>query len=91
MQFIYLSFNWPIEKFLGFLLFLIIIVIGFWCLVYIFFIIPYWIIAFVKKNKEFNGQLLNLTNSCNVHKNKKLYKNNYDKLIYKKNVIKNCN
>lgn len=82
MQFIYLFFNWPIEKFLGFLLFLIIIMIGFWCLIYILFIIPYWVISFFTQE---SSNFTNLKMNSKLNKNKKLYEQNDKKLIYKKN------
>lgn len=87
MHFIYLFFDDSVQKFLGFLIFLITFIIGFWCLFYILFIIPYWIMAFIhqKKNHE---KSTNLINSDNQNNSKKLYKKKCNKLIYKKNISK---
>lgn len=84
MQFIYLSFSWPIAKFLGFIVFLIIMMIGFWCLIYMLFIIPYWIIIFLKKDLN---QSENLITGFNSNKYKKLYKKIEKIKFIKKNVI----
>jgi hypothetical protein len=42
---------WPIAKFIGFLLFLTIALIGFWCLTFLIGILPYWLTYGIAENK----------------------------------------
>ncbi|MDR2122786.1 MAG: hypothetical protein LBP34_06620 [Flavobacteriaceae bacterium] len=42
---------WPFAKFVGFLLFLTIELIGFWCLAFLIGILPYWLTFGVAENK----------------------------------------
>ncbi|ADE35324.1 hypothetical protein DMIN_00120 [Candidatus Karelsulcia muelleri DMIN] len=37
-----------LHKFIGFLLFLIISISGFWCIIFFTIIIPYWIFGYLK-------------------------------------------
>ncbi len=34
---------WPFEKFLGFVFFLIMAMVGFWCLTFLIGFVPYWL------------------------------------------------
>ncbi|MDR1877487.1 MAG: hypothetical protein LBQ84_07670 [Flavobacteriaceae bacterium] len=43
--------TWPIAKFIGFLIFLTIALIGFWCLTFLISILPYWLTCGVAENK----------------------------------------
>ncbi|WP_187298821.1 hypothetical protein [Candidatus Karelsulcia muelleri] len=44
-----------LHKFIGFLLFLIISISGFWCIIFFTIIIPYWIIQLLLFNKLFKN------------------------------------
>ncbi|AVM49906.1 serine hydroxymethyltransferase [Capnocytophaga sp. oral taxon 878] len=47
MSVYYLSFG--IEQFLGFLLFVVIFLIGFWLLCFLCLVLPYWLIGEIKE------------------------------------------
>ncbi|MCX8676407.1 MULTISPECIES: hypothetical protein [unclassified Apibacter] len=42
---------WPFVKFIGFILFLLIAFIGFWCLTFLVCILPYWLTFGIAENK----------------------------------------
>ncbi len=43
--------TWPFAKFVGFLIFLTIALIGFWCLTFLIGFLPYWLTYGVAENK----------------------------------------
>lgn len=43
--------TWPFAKFVGFLLFLVIATMGFWCLMFLVSILPYWLTYGIAENK----------------------------------------
>ncbi len=43
--------TWPFAKFVGFLLFLIVELIGFWCLAFLVGFLPYWLTYGVAENR----------------------------------------
>lgn len=71
---------WPIEKFLGFVLFLTIAMAGFWCLTFIVTLIPYWLTAGVKEEK---GKI-NADVDPETVRRKKLYEQDGVEVLYKK-------
>jgi hypothetical protein len=42
---------WPFIKFIGFILFLLIAFLGFWCLTFLVCILPYWLTYGIAENK----------------------------------------
>lgn len=75
---LYLSLSWPIGKFLGFILFLITLITGFWCLMFILFISAYWIIYGIAENN------INLNIDREIVRSKKLYEQENVIVLYQK-------
>ncbi|WP_295842800.1 hypothetical protein [uncultured Apibacter sp.] len=51
--------TWPFIKFIGFILFLLIAFIGFWCLTFLVCILPYWLTYGIAENKgKINANVL---------------------------------
>lgn len=51
--------TWPFIKFIGFILFLLIAFIGFWCLTFLVCILPYWLTYGIAENKgKLNANVL---------------------------------
>ncbi|CVK16692.1 MAG: hypothetical protein J6581_02945 [Apibacter sp.] len=42
---------WPFMKFIGFILFLLIAFLGFWCLTFLVCILPYWLTYGIAENR----------------------------------------
>lgn len=43
--------TWPFAKFAGFVLFLIFATVGFWCLMFLVGLLPYWLTFGIAENK----------------------------------------
>ncbi|MCB9202733.1 MAG: hypothetical protein H6604_06790 [Flavobacteriales bacterium] len=77
---LYTTFNWPIEKFLGFVYFLITALTGFWCLKYLIFVLPYWLTYGIAEN---NGKI-NADVDPETVRRKKLYEQENIQVIFRK-------
>jgi len=77
---LYTSLDLPIEKFLGFVLWITMELIGFWCLTYLASLIPYWLTFGVAEN---SGRI-NADVDPETIRRKKIYEQAGVEVVYQK-------